>query len=213
MGFSEALRQQVLDWLADNVPESRLRHILGVEQMAIALAQHHGLDVEKAAQAGLMHDLAKYFKPRRLLEMAQTEGLPIDAVDEVNPHLLHADVGAIVARDQFGIQDLEVLQAIADHTLGRPGMGALSCIIFLADSLEAGRGDTPELEVLRQMSYQNLSQAIWMTCDDSIKNLLQTRRLIHPRTILTRNWFLQTAPERKDQLERVQVGAISPATA
>ena len=213
MGFSGALRQQVLDWLADNVPESRLRHILGVEQMAIALAQHHNLDVEKVAQAGLMHDLAKYFKPRLLLEMAQTEGLPIDPVDEVNPHLLHADVGAIVARDQFGIQDLEVLQAIADHTLGRPGMGSLSCIVFLADSLEAGRGDTPELEVLRQMSYQNLSQAIWMNCDDSIKNLLQTRRLIHPRTILTRNWFLQTAPERKDQLERVQVGAISPATA
>jgi predicted HD superfamily hydrolase involved in NAD metabolism len=211
--FSGALRQQVLDWLADNVPESRLRHILGVEQMAIALAQHHNLDVEKAAQAGLMHDLAKYFKPRRLLEMAQTEGLPIDPVDEINPHLLHADIGAIVARDQFGVQDLEVLQAIADHTLGRPGMGSLSCIVFLADSLEADRGDTPELEVLRQMSYQNLSQAIWMTCDDSIKNLLQTRRLIHPRTILTRNWFLQTAPERKDQLERLQVGAISPATA
>jgi HD superfamily phosphohydrolase YqeK len=55
--FSGMLRQQVLDWLADNVPESRLRHILGVEQMSIALARHHNLDVEKAAQAGLMHDL------------------------------------------------------------------------------------------------------------------------------------------------------------
>jgi predicted HD superfamily hydrolase involved in NAD metabolism len=208
--FSGALRQQILDWLADNVPESRLRHILGVEQMAIALAQHHDLDMEKAAQAGLMHDLAKYFKPRRLLEMAQTEGLPIDPVDQVNPHLLHADVGAIVARDQFGVQDLEVLQAIADHTLGRPGMGSLSCVVFLADSLEVGRGDTPELEVLRQMSYQNLFQAVWMTCDDSIKNLLQTRRLVHPRTVLTRNWFLQTAPEQKGQPERLQVGAISP---
>jgi len=134
-------------------------------------------------------------------------------MDEINPHLLHADVSAIVARDQFGIKDLEVLQAIAHHTLGRPGMGALSCVVFLADSLEVGRGNAPELEVLRRISYQNLFQAVWMTCDDSIKNLLQTRRLVHPRTVLTRNWFLQTSPEQKEQLERLQIGTISPATA
>lgn len=193
MGFSGVLRQRVLDWLADNVPESRLKHILGVEQTAIDLARHYKLDVEKAAQAGLMHDLAKYFKPQRLLEMARAEGLPLDAVDEANPHLLHADVGAIVARNEFGVQDTDILAAIADHTLGRPGMAPLSCVVFLADSLEPSRGDTPELSALRQMSYQNLHQAVWMTCDDSFKYLVATHRLIHPRTILTRNWFLQDA--------------------
>ena len=30
------LRQRVLDWLTQHVPESRVRHILGVEEMAIA---------------------------------------------------------------------------------------------------------------------------------------------------------------------------------
>jgi predicted HD superfamily hydrolase involved in NAD metabolism len=133
------------------------------------------------------------FKPRRLLEMARVEGLPIDPVDEANPHLLHADVGAIVARDQFGVVDPAVLAAIADHTLGRPGMPDLSCVVFLADSLEPGRGDTPELEALRQTCYQNLHQAVWLNCDASIRYLLETRRLIHPRTLMTRNWFLQNA--------------------
>lgn len=188
--FSGALRQQILNWLADHVPESRLIHILSVEQTAIALAQQHGLNVKKAAQAGLMHDLAKYFKPQKLLQMAQTEGLSLDPVDRANPHLLHAEVGAIVARDQFGIQDEEVLQAIANHTLGRPGMSPLSCVVFLADSLEPGRGNTSELNALRQISQQDLLQAVWMTCDASIQDLVAKRRLIHPRTMLTRNWFL-----------------------
>jgi predicted HD superfamily hydrolase involved in NAD metabolism len=188
--FSGALRQRVLNWLADHVPESRLIHVLAVEQTAIALAQQHGLDVNKAAQAGLMHDLAKYFKPQKLLQMAQAEGLSLDSVDHANPHLLHADVGAIVARDRFGIQDEEVLQAIANHTLGKPGMSPLSCIVFLADSLEPGRGNTSELNALRQISQQDLPQAVWMTCDASIQDLVAKRRLIHPRTVLTRNWFL-----------------------
>jgi len=187
------MRHQVLAWLADNVPASRIQHILGVEQMAIELAGRYNLDVEKAAAAGLMHDLAKYFKPAQLLQMAKVEGLEIDPVDEANPHLLHADASAIVAREEFGVKDEEVLQALAHHTLGRPGMSPLSCIVFLADSLELGRGKTPELEALRQTAQQKLYQAVWLTCDYSFKYLLNTHLLIHPRMILTRNWAIQMA--------------------
>ena len=184
------MRAKILAWLNDNVPPKRIQHILGVEQMAIELATHYQLDPHTAAQAGLMHDLAKYFKPQRLLSMAQAEGLPIDEVDVAAPHLLHADVSAIVARDEFGVTDPDILQAIADHTLGRPGMSMMSCIIFLADSLEAGRGETSELQSLRQLSYQNLHQAVWHTSDYSVQYLLSTRCLIHPRTIRTRNWAM-----------------------
>jgi predicted HD superfamily hydrolase involved in NAD metabolism len=168
--------------------------------MSAELAAHYQLDSQIAARAGLMHDLAKYFKPQRLLEMARAEGLSIDEVDLAAPHLLHADVSAIVARDEFGVTDTEILQAIADHTLGRPGMGQMSCIVFLADSLEIGRGDTVELQSLRQMSYQNLHQAVWRTCDYSLQYLLSTRCLIHPRTILTRNWAMNNSLVSNGQL-------------
>ncbi len=190
MSELELKRDRVLTWLAEHVPVARIKHILGVEQMAIDLATHYQADVDKAAIAGLMHDLAKYFQPLLLLQMANDEGLEIDSILSANPHLLHADISAIIARDQFGIVDQEICLAIADHTLGRPGMGLLSCIIFLADSLEVGRGNTPELETLRQISRQNLYQAVWLTCDYSLRYLLKTHLLIHPRTVLTRNWFL-----------------------
>lgn len=194
------MREQILVWLADNVPAKRIQHILGVEEMATALATHYHLDPNKAAQAGLMHDLAKYFKPQRLLEIAQAEGLPLDEVDLAAPHLLHADVSAIVARDEFGVTDTEILHAIADHTLGRPEMSPLSCIVFLADTLELGRGDSVDLQTLRSLSYQNLYQAVWHTCDYSLRYLLATRCLIHPRTIRTRNWAM-TASSKKTNNE------------
>ncbi len=194
--FSTIDRERVLAWLADNVPPSRIKHILGVEQMAIDLAVHHQLDKQKAAIAGLMHDLAKYFKPKQLLEMAQIEGVEIDPVSAAHPHLLHADVSAIVARDTFKVTDKDVLEAIANHTLGRSKMNELSCIVFLADTLEPGRGNTPELENLRKICYQNLDRGIWQTCDYSLKFLLETHCLIHPRTLATRNWFLQKAQKK-----------------
>jgi predicted HD superfamily hydrolase involved in NAD metabolism len=202
------MRERVLTWLADNVPASRLQHILGVEQMSAELARHYHLDVEKAACAGLMHDLAKYFKPSVLLQMARDEGIEIDPVCEATPHLLHADVSAIVAKNHFKVQDEAVLQAIAHHTLGRPGMSPLSCVVFLADSLEPSRGNTPQLERLRHVSKQDLYQAIWLTCDYSLKFLLDSRCLIHQRTISTRNWALGLShqkTERKDQLTEKEI--------
>jgi len=185
------LRSRILTWLEAQVPASRVQHVLRVEQMAIALALAHALDPQRAALAALLHDLAKYFKPQTLLSIAQEAGLPLDPVDEANPHLLHADVGAIVAQREFGVTDADVLAAIANHTLGRPGMSALSCVVFLADTLEPGRGDTAELNHLRTVSQQNLTKAVWMTCDHTLKHLLNASHLIHPRALQTRNWFLQ----------------------
>jgi predicted HD superfamily hydrolase involved in NAD metabolism len=187
---SVQLRERTIDWLRENVSEHRVNHILGVEAMSVELAHTHGLNVEKAALAGLMHDLAKYFKPQRLLDLARAEGLELDPVDLVNPHLLHADVGAIVARDDFQVTDPEVLSAIADHTLGRPGMSALSCVVFLADSLELGRGDDPILQDLRLQSHQNLITAVWRTCDYGLQHLISAQKQIHPRTVRTRNWAM-----------------------
>jgi predicted HD superfamily hydrolase involved in NAD metabolism len=189
--FSSALRQQVLTWLNNNVPESRVEHVLRVEQLAIELARLHGLDASKAAQAGLMHDLAKYFKPQILLEFAEANAIPLDPVDRLNPHLLHADVSAIVACQQFSVTDPEILAAISNHTLGKPAMSPLSCVVFLADSLEPGRGSTAELDFLRQISQQDLTRAVWKTCDYTLNHLIQKQRLVHPRAIATRNWFLQ----------------------
>jgi predicted HD superfamily hydrolase involved in NAD metabolism len=193
---SNFMRKEVLSWLAGQVPPPRLQHILRVEQMALQLANYHQLDAAKAAQAGLLHDLAKYFKPEKLLAIAQAEGLSLTEVDLAQPHLLHADVSAIVARDQFHIQDPEVLAAIRNHTLGAPGMSLLSCVVFLSDSLEPGRGKTSKLAQLRQACQDNLHHAVAQVCDYTLEHLVKKRQLIHPRMILTRNWALQQTPPR-----------------
>lgn len=185
------MRDRVLAWLADNVPPSRLQHILGVEQFSIELARHYQLDEKKAGTAGLMHDLAKCFKPSRLRKMAAKAGIEIDPVRDRHPHLLHADVSALVARKEFGIEDEGILAAIANHTLGQPQMSQLSCVVFVADALEPSRGESEELEKMRQISWENLHRSVWQTSDYSLQHLLSSQRAIHPRTVLTRNWAME----------------------
>jgi predicted HD superfamily hydrolase involved in NAD metabolism len=184
------MRDKIINWLKENVSADRLEHILGVEKMSAELAIIHKVDPEKAAQAGLMHDLAKFFPPNKLLEIAQKEGLKFDSICANHPHLIHADVSAIVAQENFGVKDQKILDAIRNHTLGQPKMSLLSSIVFVADAIEPTRGNTQELENLRQISRKNLLKSVFKVSDYSLQFLLNAQRVIHPRTILTRNWAL-----------------------
>lgn len=184
-------RQAVIAWLEQNVPSSRLQHILGVEDMSKQLAQFHDADPDKAQTAGLMHDLAKYFSPEQLLAMTREKGIEVDDICAKRPHLLHAEASAIVAQETFQVQDQEILSAIAQHTLGNAPMSTISCIVFVADKLEPNRGDTPELNAMREAAWDNLYRGVYQVCDLSIKKLIQKGRPIHPRTVATRNWAMQ----------------------
>jgi len=184
-------RDAVLEWLKQNVPNKRVQHILGVEAMSKKLAQVHGANPEKAQTAGLMHDLAKYFPADRLLIMAKEKGMAIDTICAVRPHLLHADVSAIVAEEKFAVSDEEILSAIAQHTLGNAAMSKMSCIVFVADKLEPNRGDTDELNAMREATWANLYCGVYQVCDLAIKKLIDKGRPIHPRTVATRNWAMQ----------------------
>lgn len=184
------MRDRVINWLQENVSSHRLQHILGVESTCINLARCHQLDEQQAAQAGLMHDLAKFFSPQKLLKIAAEVNLPVDQVCLNYPHLLHAEIGAVVAQREFKIKDPEILTAIANHTLGAPGMSKLSCVVFIADVLEPNRGDSAQLAAMRIVAQENLYKCVQQTSDYSLEYLLSKQKIIHPRTILTRNWAL-----------------------
>ncbi len=191
------MRDRVLAWLEKNVSPHRVRHILGVEETCIKLAHYHQVDVERAAQAGLLHDLAKFFPPKKLLAMAEKGGICIDSICARHPHLLHAEVGAIVAQQEFGVKDPEILAAIGNHTLGSPNMSPLSCVVFIADALEPNRGNNPELAAMRELATKNLYKCLQQTSDYSLQYLVSKQKIIHPRTILTRNWALTRAKAQK----------------
>ncbi|MEM6614788.1 MAG: bis(5'-nucleosyl)-tetraphosphatase (symmetrical) YqeK [Cyanobacteria bacterium P01_C01_bin.72] len=184
------MRDRVIAWLRQNVSNHRLQHILGVESTCITLARCHQLNEQQAAQAGLLHDLAKFFPPKKILKIATEANIPVDQICLDHPHLLHADIGAVVAQREFKIKDPEILTAIANHTLGAPQMSKLSCVVFIADVLEPNRGDNERLAAMRVVAQENLYKCVQQTSDYSLEYLLSKRKIIHPRTVLTRNWAL-----------------------
>ncbi len=138
--------------------QHRYEHSVRVARCAELLARRHRVDSRKARLAGMLHDLARLYSPERLIAECEARGFSIDAAEREHPMLLHARLGAAIAREQFGVEDDDVLSAIAKHTTGAGAMSPLDCVVYLADSLEPNRG-FPERGALWELALRDLGEA------------------------------------------------------
>jgi predicted HD superfamily hydrolase involved in NAD metabolism len=150
------LARRVREHLGQN---ERYAHSVRVARCAEVLAQRHGIDPAKARIAGMLHDLARLYSAAQLIEECEARGLRIADFERAHPVLLHAGLGAAIARERFGIEDSEVLSAIEKHTTGAGEMSPLDCVVYLADSLEPGR-TFPERGELWQLAVRDLASAM-----------------------------------------------------
>lgn len=172
------------------ISEYRYTHSLMVMEASADLAGKYGADVEKAALAGLVHDCAKGLDEKSIFALCDYYGIIVDNIMKEKPDLMHGIIGSRIAREQFGIEDEDVLTAIADHTMGRAEMDKLSCVVFVADYIEATR-DFPGVEDIRKAAQESLEKAILVGLDNTILHILKKGEPLHPQTILTRNWALK----------------------
>lgn len=182
--------------LQGSLPRHRYLHSLGVAEVAVQLAQLYGGDVDKVYLAGLLHDCAKGFGNAQLLQTALAFGIVRNDTEKVYPDLLHGPVGALLAWKEYGVDDAEILTAIALHTLGSEEMGLLAKIIYLADFIEPGR-NFPGADDLRILAFQDLNRAVLQAMDNTIAYVLRQGMPLHPQTVRARNGLLLTTAAYK----------------
>lgn len=149
----------------------RYEHTLGVAYTAAALAMCYDIDPIKAETAGLLHDCAKCLSDDKKISVCRKHNMEINSVESRNPYLLHAKAGYCIAKDKFDIEDQDILNAILNHTTGRPGMSTLEKIIYVADYIEPSRKQAPNLSEVRKMAFQDLDQALLKILSDILSYL------------------------------------------
>ena len=174
----------------------RFTHCEGVAEECVRLAKIFGADVEKCRLAGILHDCAKELTKKQYMWM----GFDADGDDGYDAQrvLLHAEAGAVLAKERYGINDEEVLEAIRCHITGKPEMGIISQILFLADYTEKGRIGECFNVVREKIEKGLLFEAMLAECDNTlIYNLKKEKLLICTQTVKTRNWIVKTLAANK----------------
>lgn len=160
---------EIQNKLQKTLDEQRFLHTLGVAYTATSLAMVHNCDVKKAQIAGMLHDCAKQRSDSNLLRTCEKGGVKILPQERNKPSLLHAKVGALIARSEYKITDSEILDAIRFHTTGKPEMRDLSKIIYIADFIEPNRKELECLDEIRNMAFKNLDECMFLI----LKNIIE----------------------------------------
>jgi len=179
---SEMTIEEMRVLLAQSLKPKRYEHSIRVYETALQMAEHYKADRDKVALAALLHDCGRQVPVKESTTKARSLGIPVDAVEEAQPVLLHAKLGVYFAVHKYGVEDPEILDAIRFHSTGTVDMGKTAKIIFLADLIEPGR-DFEGVEELKKVSFEDLDKAMFLSYDNTIRYLLDDKALIHPDAI------------------------------
>ncbi len=184
-------RKQMKKTLQSELKPGRFEHTVGVQYTSCCLAMRYGYDVEKANVAGLLHDCAKHMPDKEKLTLCKKRGIKVSKAEKKNPGLLHAKLGAVLAKEKYGVDDKEILSAITWHTTGKPDMSLLDKIVFIADYIEPNRDQAPNLEELRRVAFEDLDQCLIMILKQTIDYLVEIKADMDPMTVETYEFYVK----------------------
>lgn len=157
--------------LAKYLDENRYEHTLGVMFTCASLAMVHGYDLKNAQVAGLLHDSAKCIPNKKKLKICAEHHIPVSDFEKEHPFLLHAKLGAYIAKAKYNVTDKEILSAITYHTTGKPDMTMLEKIVYIADYIEPARNKAPRLTEIRRLAFEDLDECMYQILKDTLSYL------------------------------------------
>lgn len=173
---------EVHDWLKANLKTNRYLHSKNVAEMAAALSDIYDVNVESAVRAGILHDAGKGFSGDKLVTFCKKHKIKVPFFEDIcrqEPSLLHSYVSCWLAKNHFGVKDKDVLNAIAEHTLGSLKMSTLSKILFVADISSKDR-KYKDAFVIRNLALQDLDKALLYAANRKLLFTIDSQKWLCP---------------------------------
>ena len=178
--------------IEDQLTEKRRNHTLRVMSEAKVLAGRYGVDTEKAEFAALCHDMARCKSSSEAEACIHAFALDPRYADSIE--LSHSKIAAELLKREWGVDDMDILNAVAYHTTGRPAMSDLEKVIYLADAIEPGR-EHPGVDRLRKLAGEDLNKACLEAMNQTIEYVTRKGYKIDEDTLRAREELL--AKERR----------------
>lgn len=184
--------------MKEHLDEYRYVHSLGVEKMAVELAEIYGQDVEKVRFAGRYHDIAKCFDQETSDAYVRKYDLDPDLIG--NKSLAHSKVAAAILEHEYDVTDPDVLDMVRNHTTGRSGMSTAEEIVYVSDAIEDNRGYAG-LKALQQLAREDLDECCLAIMEFALDELIRKGKKIDSDTIEAREFMIDKISKKKEGQE------------
>ena len=164
------------------VNESRYEHSVRTAELCARLCKKEGIDEKRGYLCGIAHDMCKKMDDRLLISFASKDGSPISDIEREKPSLLHGRAAAVKIKQDFGVDDPEITEAIANHTFGGNNLCALAKILYVADKVEPGREHVTE-EYIERLMKLSLDEMVYTVLQENLDYLAKKGKKVHPVTL------------------------------
>jgi nicotinate-nucleotide adenylyltransferase len=175
-------------YIKEHLSAKRYGHSLNVAAECRKLAEKYGEDPDKAYFAGLLHDVCKELPEDEQRELVISSGFIYSREELDTKSLHHAIAGAGFVKKHFGVEDIDILNAIRFHTVGRAGMSRLEEIVYLGDLISAER-DYKDVDKMRKLAYTSLNAAMLEAFAFSIKSVIKKGGFVPVCTVEGYNFY------------------------
>lgn len=172
----------------ESVSESRYEHSVRVAECSRDLCLRFGLDEKTGYLAGISHDMCKALPEDLLISIASRDGEAISELEKKKPSLLHGRAAAVKLQEDFDVFDIDVIEAVKNHTFGKVGMCNLAKIVFVADKIEPGRPHVDEA-YLKRLEALSLNELIYTVLNENIEYLQKKGKTVAPQSLLLLDWL------------------------
>jgi HD superfamily phosphohydrolase YqeK len=153
---------------------ARVADLLGAWAAALHLTDS---DVIRWRAVGYLHDALRDERPEVL--RTQVAASHVQLADPI----LHGPAAAERLRG-VGVDDPDLLEAIASHTIGGPGLGALAHALFVADYLEPARLYGTDWHAdLRKRMPADLDHVLLEVVRERVRRGRESGRAVAPETL------------------------------
>lgn len=185
-------------YLKENLSQKRYVHSLNVAEECRKLAVKYGEDPDKAYFAGLLHDVCKELPDEEQKKLVLESSFAVCREELETKSLWHAVAGAYFIKTDFGVEDIDILNSVRFHTVGRAGMTRLEEIVYMGDLISADR-DYKDVDKIRRLAYTDLNSAMLEGFVFSIKSVVKKGGLVPICTAEGYNFYTRLFRNEKNK--------------
>ena len=171
-------------------------HSVNVSKEARRLAKIFGCDEEKAALAGILHDITKETPKEEQLQIILDSGIILSSLEKNSSKLWHGISGSVYIEQILGIKDQDILNAVRYHTTGRANMSLLEKIIYVADYTSEERTYNG-VATMRKKAKKSIESAMLYGLKFTLKDLSKREMTIHPDALACYNEIILNSATQK----------------
>jgi nicotinate-nucleotide adenylyltransferase len=181
------------------ISPERAAHSRRVAELSAALCAREGFDPLRGKAAGLAHDMCKDMPKKVQRDLAAVyaasrPGSPPSSAMMADK-VVHGPAAAALLAKDYGLADEEILEAVALHTVGRPGMGGLARLLYCADKLEPAR-ERPD-DGFRRRCLAMPSDRMFIAVVEGVVGWMRAQgKAVAPETLILYSTIVREADQR-----------------